>query len=180
MPTSSEAATTRRLLILSLVCAAAVLGSSAPAMALTVEMRDPAADAECVSDLSGGNPSTGSFEITASAQILVDDESSTPSKYRVRTTFKVKERYGRKWTKRRKFVRRSRLLPSSAFEDSQSSAFPVLKRKYRGRARKRIRAVKGTAKLELLSAAGAVIAGTKALRFSERTGGCRLNIGIGG
>jgi hypothetical protein len=130
----------------------------------------------------------GSFEITATAQILISDEqptyhpnsNATWPKYRVRTTFKVKERYGRKWKKRRKFVRRSRLHESGAFDDSTDGAFPVLKRKYRGRARKRIRAVKGTAKLELLSAKGKVIAKTKALRFSERSGGCRLNIGTGG
>jgi hypothetical protein len=173
-------------LILSLVCAAAVLGSSAPAMALTVEMRDPDADADCFAAFSGGNPTTGSVEIEATSQIEMSDEeptyhpdrSPTYPKYRLRTTFKVKERYGRKWKRLRTRVLRTRLLESRYFEgDSLSSAFPVLKRKYHGSARKRIRAVKGTAKLELLSASGSVIAKTKAMRFSVRTGGCTLRFG---
>jgi hypothetical protein len=155
-------------------------------MALTVDMRDPQATAECFAAFSGANPVTGSVEIRASSQIEMSDEeptyhpdtSPTYPKYRLRTTFKVKERYGQKWKTLRTRVIQTRLMTSDVFEgDDQSSEFPVLTRKYRGRASRRIRAVKGTAKLQLLSASGDVIAGAEGLRFSERTGGCSLNIG---
>lgn len=189
MPFRSATRRSGRCSLVLVGCTAAVLGWSVPAVALTVDMRDPEADAEAFCAFSGGRPVTGRVEIRASSQIEMSDEEPKyfPDrdplypKYRLKTTFKVKERYGRRWKTLPTRTVRTRLMFSDDFEGTaQSPAFPVLTRKYRGRSRGRIRAVKGVAKLQLLSASGSVIAQAKGLRFSEQTGGsCTLGVSPG-
>ncbi len=129
--------------------------------------------AECFGSL--GPPGLNRVEIRPEARVSAfrpeGDTSDDPYFY-LQSRIKLRERYGRKWKQRPKRTVRGPSQGEGNLTYSDASSFPVLRRTYGSRALngpKRLRAVKGTATLEVrMVGTGALLAKVGPIRFSER------------
>jgi hypothetical protein len=161
-----------KALFAALACLVALLGSAVPAAAET-RVQTPRVTAGCYGNL--GPPGLNWVEIRPEAHVTAirpEGETGTGPYFYLQSKVKLRERYGRKWKRRPKRTVRGPAQPEGTLTYSDSSAFPVLRRTYRSRALngpKRLRAVKGTATLEVRNVGtGALLAAVGPLRFSEK------------
>ena len=145
--------------VAAVTCVTGLLTAGTSA-ALALELKQPSIDGYCMANGSGER---NRYVVELGGHVNGQsngDGTENVEEYRVRVTVRLRERFGGRWNKPA-----VRTLTSELQSTLDETHWPLFKRRYSRKAGRRLKEVKGTAALTLLTSSGSVADTAGPFRF---------------